>query len=254
MKKLYFLLALLAAIVLSSCEKDLELFNAGTGVNFYFENASDTLVIYSFVYGPAESVTGTISLNLETVGLLSDKDRRINLEQIAVDPSDAVIGVHYEPFPEGGFTIPAGQSRVSIPIVLKRDASLQEKRVTLGLQIKPNKEFPLVNLARNRVKIVFSDQLERPTNWNTRFILGSYGPVKHRFVIETTGEKWDYDYIYNEIGFIEDVSPWTNDNYDRGFCDYLVVQLTRKLDALNAARAEDSLPPLAEEDGTVVSF
>jgi hypothetical protein len=253
MKKLYIALALLASLFFS-CEKELELYNAGSGVNFRFESTSDALRLFSFVYGPAAAVTDTIWLNVETVGLLSDRDRRMDIEQVAVDSSDATPGVHYESFQERGFTIPAGQSRVTIPIVLKRDASLQEKRVTLGLQIKPNEEFPLVNLARNNVKILFSDQLERPTNWNRYFFLGTYGPVKHRFLIEATGEKWDYDYIYNEIGFIEDVSPWVNDNYDSGFCDYLVVVLTRELDALNAARAEDSLSPLAEEDGTVVSF
>jgi hypothetical protein len=187
---------------------------------------------------------------VETFGPLANRERRLDLEQVAVDDTDAVPGVHYEPFQERGFTIPAGQVNVSIPIVLKRDPSLLTARATLALRIKPNGDFPLVNTTRNSARIRFSDQLEMPSNWSTTF-LGAYGRVKHRFLVEATGERWDYNFIY-EVGYSEGGS--TNSNYDEGYRDYYRAILIRELTALNATRAAQSLPPLAEEDGTEVAF
>ncbi|MDR0544891.1 MAG: DUF4843 domain-containing protein [Odoribacteraceae bacterium] len=245
-----------AALLLSSCEKELELYSAGAGLNFYYAAPGDTLASYSFIYGSPTAVQDTVWLELETIGVPADRDRPVTIEQALTGSNDAQPGAHYIPFDDASlrdaYVVTAGQTRARVPVIVKRDASLQTRQVTLLARIKPNEEFPLVNPGRNRVKILFSDQLEKPESWNASaylFPFGAYGPVKHRFMIEQTGEKWDNDYFINVLGIVKD-NPYYNSNYDNAYCDYLLGVLRRLLEEYNAGRPE----PLKEADGTPVSF
>jgi hypothetical protein len=257
----YFALAAVIA-VMSACERDLEKYNAGSGLNFYYQNSSDTLVTYSFVYGSTVATSDTVWLKVQTMGFLSDEDREINVEQIATGISDAVAGTHYLSFDDASlksyYIMPAGKSLDSIPVVLLRDASLKDTSVNLLIKIKTNSEFTLVNSDKNTVQVVFTDKLSKPSCWAyyAEGYFGTYGPVKHQWLIEQTGEKWDDDYLYNVLGFTSsmDWSDGTNAHYDSGYCSYLSTALTKKLDAYNAARTAAGLDVLKEADGTVVSL
>lgn len=256
MKMLYYLLGVASVALFSSCEKELEVYDAAAGLNFYYTLSTDTLVNYSFIYGSSTATRDTIWLEIETMGRLSDRDRPIAFEQVATGVDDAIPGTHYVAFGDASlkeeYVVPAGRSRAQVPVVLLRDASLQAQRATLLVQIKHTEEFPLFLPLRTQVKIVFSDQLEQPINWTQSFFLGAYGQEKHLFLIEQTGEKWDYDYLRNTWGYLEGSTD--SSIYDAAYAAYYKVQMIRKLEIYNAERQAEGLDVLKEADGTVVSF
>jgi hypothetical protein len=94
--------------------------------------------------------------------------------------------------------------------------------------------------------------LEQPTNWSQSFFLGAYGQEKHRFLIEQTGEKWDYDYLRYTWGYLE--ASTDNTIYDAAYTAYYKAQIIRKLEKYNAERQAGGLDVLKEADGTEVSF
>ena len=71
---------------------------------------------------------------------------------------------------------------------------------------------------------------------------GDYGVVKHQFLIDQTGEKWDDDYIEKFM------------TGDGAYRSYLIEKLSKRLDEVNAERQEKGESPLCEADGTPVSF
>ncbi len=258
----YLILAVIIA-TLSACEKSLEVYDAGNGLIFYdevasYETAVDTITIsYSFIYAGSAVTQDTIWVDVETIGNLSDVDRTISIEQIETTGTNAVAGTHYIAFDDVSlapyYVVEAGQTMASIPVVLLRDASLKTEDVTLLMQIQKNDDFTLTRPDRNTLKIIYSDQIAQPTNWAfyATYIFGDYGPVKHQWLIDTTGNKWDYDYLYDELGFTE---TGYNSNYDPAYLTYLEEYLTRKLAEYNTERTNQGLDVLMEEDGTIVSF
>jgi len=250
------------SIALSACEKDLEVYNAGDGLNFFYENSSDSLINYSFVYGPSTAIQDTVWLKVETIGPLSSKNRHIDFEQVHTGTNDAVAGTHYIAFDEASlknyFIVPSDKSIASVPVVLKREASLKTKSITLLIRIKTNDYFKLINPERNSIKIVFTDQLHKPSCWAYHCTLhfGVYGPVKHKWLIDQTGNKWDDDYLSNILGYTS--SPTSNlgfnSKYDEAYSTFLSAKLTQKLNVYNADRIALGLNILKEADGTIVSF
>jgi hypothetical protein len=259
MKTLYYIGAMILALFATSCEQPLEVFGNDTGVNFYRWSTADTVINFSFLYGPADATQDTVWLDMETIGRLPSAPRPVLFEQTPAGDSDAVPNVHYVPFDTpalaGAYVIPANQSRALVPVILLRDPSLKTRQATLRLRIKSSDEHALFDLSKQHVRIVFSDQLERPTNWNSLVVTnlaGEYGPVKHLFLIEHTQQKWDYDYLYNELGFSNTSTVATI--YDITYCKFLRAAYTRELEEYNAERQSRGEDVLKEADGTIVSF
>ncbi|WP_437918095.1 DUF4843 domain-containing protein [Sphingobacterium sp. LRF_L2] len=252
----YFISFLTSIILFSSCEKNLETYGYGTGLNFYYEQASDTLINRSFVYGDPEAITDTVWLVVETIGPLTENDRKIEFEQIEIDADAAIADKHFVAFDDPtlatSYVVPANQSTARIPIILKRDESLKTSLVNLSLRIKTNSDFEHTNPDRNVVKIVFTDKLEKPNNWAAyaNYFFGKYGQEKHQWMINLTGEKWDDDYL-NSIGF---TSAGVNSNIDASYVLFLQDYFTKQLAAYNEERVNQQLDVLKESDGTAVSF
>lgn len=257
------LVTIIAALF--GCQKNTGSYSAGNGVNFYYTNTGDTLVNYSFVYGSPTATVDTVWLKVVTMGNLTDNDREISLEQVMVTKAnhDAVAGTDYVAFNDASlkkyYIMPAGKSTTSIPVILKRNAALQTKVDTLLIRIKTNNEFTAIDLSRNTVKVVFSAQLLKPSRWAyyCSAYFGTYGPVKHQWLIDNTGNKWDDPYLGDVLGFTSGLvygATGTNENYDGGYNTYISDALTIKLAAYNAARVAQGLGVLKEADGTVVAF
>lgn len=266
MKNKYSIYTIFAAVIvttLSSCEKNLEVYHyPDNGLNFYYESAGDTVKNFSFVYGPMTRTIDTVWVKVETVGFITDKDRDFTFEQVQTAGTNAVVGKHYVAFDDASvksyYNIPAGKSQARVPIIVKRDASLKTSSVNLLIKVKNNENFKIANPSRCATKIIVTDQLAKPTCWAyyAEGYFGTYGPVKHQFLIEQTGKKWDDEYLSNVLGFTSS-SSWengTNSNYDGGYCDYLAKALYKKLEAYNAARTAQGLEVLKEADGTVVAI
>lgn len=265
MKRFFvYIMALVGLASLASCEKDLPVYNTPTcRLNFYYDISStsdfkDKLArsTFSFVYGPDEAVDDTLWFEVETMGFVADYDRPISLEQVTVEGADnAVAGKHYQGFDTPAlqkfYVIPAGKARAKIPVVLLRDASLKSENVVLKFAIKANEYFANGYELYQERTIEFTDQLSEPSYWNKGYgeydyplsaYIGAYGVVKHKFLIEQTGEKWDDDYIDKLM------------TGDGGYLYYLIDKMNQRLEEVNAERAARGEGPLCEADGTLVSF
>lgn len=250
---IYTICASLGMAAMQGCERSLEPYGYDrNGASF-----TDTLTNFSFVYGPVSTVQDTVWVNLATMGFLSDDDRPIAFEQVPTTGANAVAGKHYVAFDDPQlqkyYVVKGGANAAKVPFVLKRDASLQSDDYTLLIRVKQNGYFGSGALNQygngTTARIIISDKLTQPSNWNTRTTrdFGPYGKAKHRWLIEQTKDKWDYDYLYNILGYTE-TSAYTNENYDSGYIAYYRVLLQQLLDAYNAEQGTD----LKEADGTKV--
>ena len=238
------------------CQKNPELYHYPlNGINIL-----DTLVRYSFVFSASGTVQDTVWVRIQTMGFLSKDDRPIAFEQISAGARDAVAGVHYVAFDQSElqklYVMPRNGSTTSVPVVLKRDPSLEQEEYTLLFQVRKNDFFGRGIVGAWSCRVVISDRLARPANWNfqTEMEFGEYGRVKHRWLIEQTGNRWDDEYLRDILGFEEtdrtNLAATTNANYDSGYNVYYGAILQMMLDAYN----ERNGTILMEEDNTPVTF
>ena len=243
-------------LTMTSCEKELELYNTqDCWLNFYYDWTPEegdwkeewTRSSYSFVYDGSDATEHTEYYTVETMGFLSDQDRLFELEQVMTGNNDAKAGIHYVPFDDATlkslYVIRAGETKAEIPIILKRDASLKETDVILQFRIKDNGIFKPGYERFQMRTLTISDKLVEPTAWNTTYFFyyfGSYGPVKHQFQIDQTGERFDDEYINYLM------------NGDSGYVNYIYEKLVRQLAEYNAEREAQGLGVLCEADGTPV--
>lgn len=237
---------------LAACEKDLPVYNeADDALNFVVTLNEETNEAVeknvSFVYFDETVTTDTVWIQVNTQGFLSDVDRPFELRQVdaQTERPNAQAGVHYVSFDDeklrSFYQIPAGANTARFPVVLKRDASLADGDVSLYFQLKDNAYFKQGLLPFRTVKLVISDRLSRPADWED-YYFGVYGTVKHRFMIDHTGLLWDDEFVSKLV-----TGDW-------GYIQYLMMLLARELEAENAERAKQGLKPLAEEDGREVAF
>jgi len=193
---------LLPACFLGACKK--EDIAAGTdaraSVYFIYRTSltgSDNVdsLNYTFV-GKSDSVKkDTIWLAVRTSGNVADHDRAIGLVAAGAGTT-AVEGVHYKLLQ---YTMPKDSFQVNLGVVLLRDPSLLDTSVVLNLQLKPSTDFPVLMkdtlmddgmfFVRNSLKIIFTDRLIKPSNWDTYLVnfFGSYSEVKFRFITGVVG-------------------------------------------------------------------
>lgn len=260
------IMSLITMSFLSSCEKDLEVYDTKTcWLNFYFDvdnsedmYAADSLKIktsYSFVYAGEGTTQDTVWVEVETMGFLSGQDRPFELEQVDTTANMAVPGKHYVAFTDPSmakyYVIPANKARTRVPVVVLNDESLKDTSVYLKIKVKENEYFKRgYNGFATRV-IEITDRLAEPANWTKPYpgtwfdsyfyyYFGYYGRVKHQFMIDHTGQKWDDAYIDQLM------------KGDLTYLSYLVQKLQSELDAYNAERKAQGLDVLKEADGTEV--
>ena len=246
-----------------SCTQDLEKYSteechlnflyyyAGTGEVYNSEAVAKYFATvftdYSFAYyGDAQR--DTLWFEVSSMGFLSDVDRPIALKQVQVSDTveNARPGVHYVPFDDpslaGLYRMPAGQDTVSIPVVLLRDPSLDDRLVVLRFTFADNGFFSPCYESMSTRTIFFTSGLIRPSSWIDG-IYGKWGPVKHQLLMDWTNEPWDEDYI-------------SKLNDDSSYYNYLLAKLHKRLEEENAKRLAD--PKIGdvwrEADGTEVKI
>ncbi|MCD0486697.1 DUF4843 domain-containing protein [Pedobacter sp. MC2016-14] len=252
----YFLVVTVMA-AFASCEKKLQPYDNGSGLNFLYATPADTLINYSFALGAPAATIDTVWLGVETIGPVSDVNREVALEQVLTGLNDAEPGKHFVPLTDPDikrrFVVPARQTIARLPIVFKRDVSLKTNTYSLKLRIKLNDSFTFSNPTRTGLRISLNDQLAKPVSWGTTATstyLGAYGVVKHAWLREQTGGSWDNNYLL-DLGF---TATGTNANFDTQYALYLRSELKKKLSAYNAAQIAAGKDVLKEANGTVVTF
>ncbi|MBQ8501116.1 MAG: DUF4843 domain-containing protein [Bacteroides sp.] len=232
----------------ASCEKDLPVYDyADSMLNFDLQISSETqepeLTSYSFVYVDEAVEEDTVWVTVKTMGFLSDQDRPIELEQVKSGEKDAQPGVHYVPFDDPElkakyYYIPANEVDRKIPIVVKKDVSLSSESVYLYVTFKDNGYFrsgyPLYSVMRLNI----SNMLTKPAAWDSYadYFFDKYGPVKHKFMIDVTGLKWDNEFLEAHL------------YGEQGYLTYLAQLCDKELRLENARRAEQGLGVLAEDE------
>lgn len=283
MKTKYFnrIAAALIILVAAGCEQKMEIYDyADDGLNFTGEDIEHT-----FVYS-GDIVQDTVWVEISTVGFLSDRPRTIELEQVMLTEeeltekkdgvADRVVenaesGIHFEPIDpvtnewmKGHYVMPAQANATKVPVILKRHSSLAGKYVVLRVQLKANDDFRYSQSNMAYIDIEFTDQLTRPNNWNgvvpqddnwyenQYAFWGPWSRVKHMWLIEMTGDKWDDEYWSTQLGVFNNGSAMRqgqNDNYDSGYYYWYKGKMSAMLAEWVAENG-----PLVDEFGRTVGF
>ncbi len=224
MKNIFIYTFIVLTSLLSSCDEEYYLYNDVARLQFGPEihriynpsaNLADTLKSATFFYYSPEINKDTVFFDIYAIGGVKNVDREFVLEQVPlVDVDNAVAGVHYINFNDASvkplYKIKAGEVHTKVPIVILRDNSLKSKTVELKIQIRENSNFKLGEVSNIWRRVIFTDRLIRPNSWDewlTRYYLGKYSIVKHQFFIETSGQRWDDDFIqtiranFAELGY-----------------------------------------------------
>lgn len=245
--KYFVLIGLVASFV--SCSEKLEPYNSPDNkLGFSFELREDSMTKYTFVYDKGDVVEHTVEVDLETLGFVVDHDRTISFKQVPAGEGkkDAVAGKHYVPFDDPSvapkYVVKAGQSKVKIPIVFKRDKSLLEDKYYLKLQIVSN-EFFTPSYSEDIEKLIeISDVITRPKYWNGQvvyYFAGDYGDEKYRFMINAAEFKLDEEFFEKHFS--------VSNSIDMGYTGYLAIYFSNKLREHNAEREKNGLGPLTEK-------
>lgn len=188
-------------ILLAACSKEQKAasFNAQPSVYLIYSTntsaAGTDSVSYSFVEKSNTMQTDTLWLPVRIAGSTTGYDRSISMVALS-DSSTALPGVHYRLL---DYHMPKDAFATRLGVVLLRDSSLRNKEVVLTLRLQPSADFPIMMkeglmadggyYSINKIRIIFSDRLIKPSNWDTYLVIffGKYSDVKHRFIAATLG-------------------------------------------------------------------
>lgn len=223
---------------------------------------------YSFVYAGSSVERDTLTVALNIAGHIVDYDRSYKVKQVTtygflyeedefgnrIDsafielPNQAIPGVHYVDFASyepAQLIVPADSLTTTLDIILLKDSSLQENNYSLSIEVEGNDHFLPGYSVMQRITLTLSAQIIMPKLWEDRSfvvdggkalfeVLGYYGKVKHQLLIDVTGQRWDDDFIKNEL----------TGEYLVFYRNMAVLELNK----INEERAAEGLHPLREDD------
>lgn len=164
---------------------------------------NDTLKQQTFFYEANTVVADTVYFDIYTIGKETSQDRSFTLKQEQIPGAyNAIPGQHYKDFSDPevrkNYVIKAGQSHSLVPIILIRDISLKTNSAVLKFIIAEDENFKFGQEQFLWRKLIFTDRLSRPNAWTDAYstnTFGKYSMVKHKFMIDSTGQKWDQDFL-----------------------------------------------------------
>lgn len=257
MKNVIYLFVLCSAF-LTGCKQEFPFYSEETMpyLNFVyakdqFNQVTDSVVNYSFVYSDETVVRDTLWLEVKHIGHIPTTDLHFSIKQVVeTEGGQAVPGVHYVSFDDPGIAawcvMPAGKITTKVPLVLLRDASLQTQEIRLRLTIADGGDYLAGVDGQLQRLFVVSDQLVRPAAWERyieAFVLGSYSKKKHEFLIRTIENERVDDEYFEKLLAAEDYTYW----------GYVNKWLKIKLAEYNAD-PNNTDTPLRDENGNVVDF
>ena len=258
MKNIWILL--LGILALTACEDSSELYDYPINkIGFLQQDGVNKTLTKTFIFDNSEVDRDTVYIPMRTMGFVTSYDRPIGIEQAeavfedGVQGANAVPGVHFVPFDDPEYVkfavVKAGQAEAQLPVILLRDPSLADGEVTLRIRIVENKEFVPINPQNSEKLIVFSDMMMQPEKWDDVFakFFGNWGPVKYRFMLDNTNERWDDEFIETLINDIPYLMFWKA----------RLRELLAEENARREAAGEEPLreaPKPGEYEGELVSF
>lgn len=236
-----------------ACQQEYNLYEGDEYVQFGSEKKliykksfelADTVKSYTFVYENSAVTQDTVYFDLYALGGHKDYDRPFSLSQEVVPGvANAEPGIHFfnfdDPAVSGLYTFKAGTVHYSVPIILKRDVSLQSGTYLLKIKLLSNDNFKQGESELLWRKIYFSDQLIKPNRWLAsmeKSYFGKYSKVKHRFMIDKTGQRWDDSFLITIMA-------------DFGLFKYWLGKAKQEIAKYNNANPNN---PLRDENGELV--
>jgi hypothetical protein len=254
MKRNKIVIALLGFILLYACSEEYLVYEDVARLQFgpeqernyqSWSTMADTLKSFTFVYTDNETILDTVYFDLYSIGKPADTDRPFRIEQMEPDQlNNAVPGIHYLAFDDPQlsthYMIKAGEVHTRVPVVTLRDPSLKESGVMLEFRLVANEHFETGDPKLIWRKLFITDRLTRPVAWSDSMLhfWGPYSEVKHLFMVQQTGERWDHEMIQRINNSYPQLLFWTS----------LLKQL---LIEYNLANPDN---PLTDEFGQLVFF
>lgn len=198
MKHIIFYTLLVCSLI--ACKKDeiSSSFDAAPGVYFIYNTSRPNnidSISYTFVEKSSNTTSDTLWLPVRVSGSIAGYDRTINMTA-APNSTTAVENKHYKLL---NYIMPKGSFDTQLGVVLLRDGSLLNESVVLTLHLEPSEDFRALMkdtlmddgrfYSKNEVKIIFTDRLQKPTNWDSYLItfFGPYSNEKFRFIASVLG-------------------------------------------------------------------
>lgn len=104
-----------------------------------------------------------VDIPVKCSNFASKEERFFKVE--ILESSTATEGVDFEPL-EYQYMFPSDSYETTIPIKLLETNNLKDSTMVLSLKLIPSDDFNLGEKLRQEVNIVFSDKLEKPSNWD----------------------------------------------------------------------------------------
>lgn len=226
MKNFNYILIALICVCTQSCKKsgdflytDIARIQFGPEQRLYYQLSTtfnDSLKLASFASLNSAIVVDTVYFDIYTTGNVADKDREFIIKQEQVNGQyNAVPGVHYKAFTDPdvakNYVIKAGQAHSRVPIILLRDISLRTNSAVLKFNIVANDHFQPGQERLLSRKLIFTDRISKPDAWTASAATtyyGKYSEVKHRFMISSTGQNWDQNFLTMIIGDVQLHQYW----------------------------------------------
>lgn len=239
---------LATAGLFSSCEKEaVAEFDSPASLFFYsgayslMGGAQGDSKSYSFFYTESTLTEDMLWIDVRLTGMPSDRDHVIPLVQQNVGkPGAAVAGTHYVAFDDPRMVeylvIPEGSTGVTIPVIIKKTADMEDKEFTLEVGIGTNDYFVAGLKEKSVFTVTMTAMAVKPPGWGYYYeqVFGTWGQVKMKFIID-------------HVGFT-DFETVLDNNYD--LRRYLSMKSRELL-----AQYEAEHGPLYENDGiTRVTF
>lgn len=197
---------------IASCKKDqYYLFNDAARIQFGpatdliynpAYNLADTLKPITFFYDEPSVTEDTVFFDVYAIGRVANADRSFTLEQVPLSNTlNAIPGTHYvafnDPRVSKHYVIKAGTSHAKVPVIILRDPGLKNSTPVLKFNVVADDNFQVGEIKNLWRKVVMTDRLSQPAAWNPTitFYYGKYSTVKHKFMIDTTGDKWDQNFF-----------------------------------------------------------
>ncbi|MFY7838913.1 MAG: DUF4843 domain-containing protein [Lacibacter sp.] len=207
---------------LAGCSKNDRLMYEEDPRIYFYTNA---IVDYTFAVRPASYTVDTLYIPIRIMGSAQNRQRTFNLK--VEDSSTAKLGYHLTFAP---LVIPANAYQISLPVYLHRKPGLKDSVVTAHISIAESADFKLgyINgvtgtgttgvLDRLHYRINITDQLTKPTNWDTYWVnhFGVFSKVKFQFLIQVTGKtSWNSSPLPQDLNFLVQTAKYALYNYEQ---------------------------------------
>ena len=197
---------------------------------------------HTFFFVTGSNSRDTVWITVQTMGKTSPERRSFRLMQVNVESDSAAIGgEHYVPFDSEEISpylfVEGNSAQVQVPVILLKTEEMDLKKFKLVIAIQENEYFEAVDLPEYADYTIITTALaEKPSRWDSDWKrdFGEWGSVKMKFIMEITGYV-DWDKPLNDV-------------------QYRQYMLTKCKEALYEYNLTYPEKPLAEADGTSVTF